>query len=311
MIRLALYVFYHKDGILEEYILYYLKGLKAVCSDVVLIANGGLTEEAQKQLDILSIRYLMRENRGIDFAAWKAGLEYIGWDKIRQYDELILCNCSCYGPVYPFSEAFDRMKERVCDFWGINRQPDMPQKLIGASGTLFPVTEHIQSYFYVFRRSVFLSDVFRSWWENLVEAGSYWEEIREHELKFSHYLENAGFIGDTLMDFHKYREASSSDNPWITNADVQLIEDRNPLVKRKLIFSTTDVAIRVLEHIHYHTEYPVELVLKDNPNRKDFSLVNLIRFHVMKHLCTENKRYAYEIKEKKALLWYYLLLQIK
>lgn len=311
MNRIALYVFYHKEGILEEYVSYYLKGLKAVCSDVVLIANGGLAEEAKRQLEAMSVRYIIRENKGIDFAAWKAGLSWVGWDKVRQCDELVLCNCSCYGPVYPLSEAFDRMKDSACDFWGLNRQPDLPGKLVGPAGARFPMTEHIQSYFYVFRRRVLLSDVFRAWWDNLVEAGSYWEEIREHELKFSGYLEKAGFVSDTLMDFQKYCALAPSGDAWSTCADVQLAEDGNPLVKRKAVFSSSDAAIRVLEHIHYHTEYPVDLLLKDAPNRKYFSLLNIIRFHVMKRLCSGRKRRFYEVKEKKALLLYYLHLQAK
>ena len=311
MTRLALYVFFHKEGILEEYVSYYLKGLKAVCADIVLIANGGLSEEAKRQLEALSVQYIVRENKGVDFAAWKAGLSYVGWDKVRQYDELVLCNCSCYGPVYPFSEAFDRMKDRACDFWGLNRQPDLPDKLVGPAEARFPMTEHIQSYFYVFRRRVLLSEAFRAWWDSLVEAKSYWEEIREHELKFSGYLEKAGFVGDTLMDFQKYRELAPFGDAWSSCADVQLAEDRNPLVKRKAVFSSSDVSIRILEYIHYNTEYPVDLLLKDAPNRKYFSLLNIIRFYVMKRLCSGRKRQCYEVKEKKALLLYYLYLQAK
>ena len=311
MTRLALYVFFHKEGILEEYVVYYLRGLKAVCADIVLIANGGLSEAAKRQLEALSVQYIVRENRGIDFAAWKAGLEHVGWDRLRQYDELVLCNCSCYGPVYPFSEAFDRMKDSKCDFWGLNRQPDLPDKLIGPTVARFPMTEHIQSYFYVFRRRVLLSEVFRAWWDSLVEAKSYWEEIREHELKFSGYLEKAGFVSDTLMDFQKYRELAPFGDAWSSCADVQLAEDKNPLVKRKAVFSSSDVSIRILEYIHYNTEYPVDLLLKDAPNRKYFSLLNIIRFYVMKRLCSGRKRRLYEVKEKKALFWYYLYLQSK
>ena len=311
MNRLALYVFYHKDGILEEYVSYYLKGLKTVCSNVVLIANGGLAEEAKRQLEALSVRYLVRENRGIDFAAWKAGLAFVGWDKVRQYDELVLCNCSCYGPVYPFSEAFERMKDRDCDFWGLNRQPSVPDKLVGPAEARFPMTEHIQSYFYVFRRRVLLSDVFRAWWDNLVEAKSYWEEIREHELKFSGYLEKAGFAGDTLMDFQKYRTLAPSGDAWSACADVQLAEDRNPLVKRKVVLSNSEIAIRILEYIHYYTEYPVTCVLKDDPIHKSFSLMNIIRYCVMRCLCSEKKKFSYDLKAKKALLLYYLHFQSK
>ncbi len=223
----------------------------------------------------------------------------------------MLCNCSCYGPVYPFSEAFDRMKERSCDFWGINRQPDLPDKLVGPAGARFPMTEHIQSYFYVFRDRVLHSEAFRSWWDNLVEAGSYWEEIREHELKFSGWLEKAGFVGDTLMDFQKYRALAPSGDAWSVCADVQLAEDRNPLVKRKAVFSSSDVAIRVLEHLRCHTDYPVEILLTDEPNRNYCSLTGIIRYHVLKRLCSGRKRRLYEVKEKKALFWYYLYLQSK
>lgn len=311
MDRLALYVFYEPHGILRPYVRYYLKELLQIAKNVLLIANGELTNESKKALDALGVRWMQRENRGLDFCAWKAGLAYVGWDKVRQYDELVLCNCSCYGPAYPFSETFDRMEDRDCDFWGINRQPDQPNKLIGPDGDRFPMTEHIQSYFYVFRKRALQLEAFRLWWDNLVEAGSYWEEIQEHELKFSGYLEQAGLVGDTLMDFQKYRALAPSGDAWSTCADVQLAEDRNPLVKRKVVFSSTDVAIRVLEHLHYYTDYPVDLILKDKPNRKYVSLLNIIKYHVMKCLCLGRKRRLYEVKEKKFFFWYYLYLQLK
>ncbi|WP_294488359.1 rhamnan synthesis F family protein [uncultured Mailhella sp.] len=311
MNRLALYVFWEQHGNVHDHVVYYLRGLFEVAQDVAVIVNGALSEEGRKCLKGIGVDFFVRENRGIDFAAWKAGLAYVGWDKVRQYDELVLCNCSCYGPAYPFSEVFDRMEDRDCDFWGINRQPDLPNKLIGPDGNRFPMTEHIQSYFYVFRKRILQSEAFRLWWDNLVEARSYWEEIREHELKFSGYLEQAGFVGDTLMDFQKYRALAPSGDAWSACADVQLAEDRNPLVKRKAVFSSTDVAIRVLEHLHYHTDYPVEIILKDKPNRKYISLLNIIKYHVMKYLCSERKRCLYEVKEKKSLFWYYLYLQLK
>ena len=307
--RLAIYVFYHKDHTLEEYVLYYLKQLRTVASDVLLIANGGLTEGAQKQLDALSIHYLIRENKGIDFAAWKAGLEHVGWDSVRRYDELILCNCSCYGPVYPFAEAFDRMSGSRCDFWGLNRQPDVPQKILGNGIVSFPMTEHMQSYFYVFRHAVLTSDVFSSWWQRLTAAESYWEEIRDHELTFSKYLENAGFVSDTLMDFSKYASLAPQGDAWAVCADIQLKEDRNPLVKRKLIFADTEVSLNVLEHIHYYTTYPMEYILHDYVNRRHFSLVSVIKYHIMKRITSGKRRKHYEIKEKKELFWYYLFLQ--
>lgn len=102
MNRLALYVFWEKDGIVRDYVTYYLNALKEVAQDIIVIVNGKLSAEGRKKLEELGADILVRENEGLDFAAWKAALEDIGWDKLSLYDELILCNSSCYGPVYPF-----------------------------------------------------------------------------------------------------------------------------------------------------------------------------------------------------------------
>ena len=309
MNRIALYVFFHKEGIVEDYVLYYLKNLKTICSRIVLIANGKLADNAKKQLDKLSINYLIRENKGIDFAAWKYALESIGWNNVYQYDELILCNCSCYGPIYPFQEAFDNMEKRTCDFWGINRQPDMSQTPIQHGNISISITEHIQSYFYVFRHNVIISKQFYTWWKNLIPAKSYWEEIKEHEIKFSKYLEDSGFKSDTLMNFYKYKTLSTNGDYWYHNTDIQLIEDRNPLLKRKSIYPNTDMSIKILEYIYYNTKYPIKCIVNNLKHQKNFSLFTLFRFYILKFI--SHKKELYKIKEKKYLLLYYLYLQSK
>ena len=92
MKRLALYVFWEKDGIVRDYVTYYLNGLKEVAQDIVVIVNGKLTANGRQKLEAQGIDILVRENYGLDFAAWKAAFEYLGWDKVHSYDELILCN---------------------------------------------------------------------------------------------------------------------------------------------------------------------------------------------------------------------------
>lgn len=90
MNRLALYVFWEKDGIVRDYVTYYLNALKEVAQDIIVIVNGKLSAEGRKKLEELGADILVRENEGLDFAAWKAALEDIGWDKLSLYDELIL-----------------------------------------------------------------------------------------------------------------------------------------------------------------------------------------------------------------------------
>ena len=310
MNRLALYVFWERNGDVHDHVAYYLRGLFEVARDVVVIVNGTLSGEGKKRLEALGVDFFVRENRGIDFAAWQAALARTGWETLSRYDELVLCNSSCYGPMYPFSEMFRAMEGRACDFWGINRQPEVPEKILGDAGAPFSMKEHIQSYFYVFRQKVIRSEAFRNWWRNLVPAESYWEEVRDHEMAFSGYLEAHGFRSDTFLNADKYRKLAPLGDAWNICADVQLAEDRNPLVKRKALFAPTEASLRTWEHIRYHTAYPVEYLLADYPKKKECSLLRIIRYHVMKRLSSGEKM-KYAVKERKALFLYTLYLAME
>lgn len=173
-----------KNGIVHDYVTYYLKGLQDVARDITVIVNGTLSVKGRKALEALGVDILVRKNEGLDFAAWQAALLALGWDTLESYDELILCNCSCYGPVYPFSEAFQTMGMRDCDFWGMTRHPQVNTRLIPGDPNS-RIEEHIQSYFMVFRKTLLASSRFRRWWETLVPAKSYQEEVGYHETKFS------------------------------------------------------------------------------------------------------------------------------
>ena len=259
MSRFALYVFYHKDGILEEYVSYYLKHLKAVCSDVVLIANGGLAEETEKQLDKLSVRCLVRENKGVDFAAWKAGLEHVGWEQVRQHDELILCNCSCYGPVYPFEEMFSAMATRSCDFWGAYRHPECEGRF----------SAHLQSYFLVLRNSLTRSEAFKAYWDELTPAAN-WEEAVVQETRFTRYFEEKGFVSLSYVAQDAFLPYIG--DPSVLLPHVLLKEYRFPFLKRKAFteayemffsFGRADQGERSMDVLRTETSFPVDVIYED------------------------------------------------
>ena len=57
--------------------------------------------------------------------AYKEGLERIDYNSQDLYDEVLLVNQTCYGPVFPFSELFGEMEKRDCDFWGVSAHAEM------------------------------------------------------------------------------------------------------------------------------------------------------------------------------------------
>ena len=44
----------------------------------------------------------------------------IGWNKLNQYDELILANDSCFAPMFPLKDIFKKADKSNCDFWHLN-----------------------------------------------------------------------------------------------------------------------------------------------------------------------------------------------
>ena len=269
MNRQVLYVFWEKDGIVRDYVTYYLKGLKESGCRILVIVNGKLSPEGRTKLQSVADDIFVRENKGIDFAAWQAGIKYLGWEKIRAADELILTNCSCYGPIFPFSEMFAAMDKRKCDFWGVVRHPELGNQLVNGDEKS-RILEHIQSFFLVFRPQVLRSVEFRSWWDNLKIASGYTEEIAYHETKFTAYLEDAGFVGDTYIDFAKYKKLLF-DNATIYAIDL-LLQDRCPLLKRKALCcfyvnvldkSLGEQGRQALDYIAEHSDYDVNLIYDD------------------------------------------------
>lgn len=268
MKRLGIYFYFDKNGWVGRYAPFYLSKLKEFCEELCVVVNAPLTPEGRDLLSPVCDTLLVRDNVGFDSWAYKYAIEHYGYEKLKEYDEVILNNFTCYGPIYPLNEMFEEMESRNCDFWGINRHPDMGHGITSDPETY--ICEHIQSYFIAFKKNVVCDNSFREYWEKLPPVTNYVQAIARHELRCSAFFEKRGFRSSTYMDFEKY--GSFRDNASLLMADVQHIEQRNPLVKRKLFYLENDqwinhglghIARDVLEHIDKKTDYDVDLIWED------------------------------------------------
>ena len=107
--RIAIYVIYDKDGILDNYRVYYLKELRKVTDTIVAIVSGTLTPESRDQLETLVDDICVRENTGLLAGSWIDGIKHIGWNELDNYDELLMLNDSFFGPFFSLSQMFDTM----------------------------------------------------------------------------------------------------------------------------------------------------------------------------------------------------------
>ena len=268
---LAIYVQYDPSGVVKDYVKYCLRGLQAIVDEILVVVNGAITPSGRRAIENMGIKVLVRDNIGFDSHAWLAGIEYYGYGRLAKYDNLLLVNNSFYGPIYPFAEMWNEMSRRDCDFWGINRHCATGRQLIEYDASAV-VCEHIQSYWIVFKNSVLKSKDFKQYWQTLPAHNNFMEAVAYGECRLTPYFESHGFKSDTYMDFAKYTKLINED-PIIV-ADIQVMNDRLPIIKRKFLCSSyydelnrryrnNDGAKKLLQFLERTRLYDIKLIWDD------------------------------------------------
>ena len=84
--RLGIYVYWDAEGILKGFAREFLIQLCKICQDVLVVVNGDLEEESCEFIVSIGCKYIRRSNKGYDFGAYQAGLQYVGWNQLQSYD---------------------------------------------------------------------------------------------------------------------------------------------------------------------------------------------------------------------------------
>ena len=292
--RCAIVVIWDRGGELQPYMQYYLKALSSNCSKLVVVFNGLCKNSAKEQVLKLNAECLIRPNEGYDFFAYKFGLEFIGFDQLKKFDQLILCNSSCYGPLVPFNDIFFEMNKFNCDFWGITQW-------VGPS-----CPTHIQSYFYAFNKRLIKSDVFHSYWNNLTKVNNRLEAIVCLESRLTSYFQTRGFAWRCYIPKELYHP-QFPDCTMNREIVFNVLEKGLPFLKRKLVSSMdTHERAKLNKHLQ-KIAYPVYLINEDIAHTS-FSQ-NLLKRDRLKAIL--RRKYTYIIFHRVAQNIIYLYVRIR
>lgn len=267
MKRVAIYFFYDKDGIVDGYVDYFLEDLKKNLDRLIVVCNGKLTSEGRKKFSKYTSEIIVRENKGFDVWAYKEGIEYIGWDNLKNYDELIMLNMTIMGPIYPFKEMFDEMDSRKdLDFWGITKFHKFPVDPWGLIQYGY-IPEHIQSHFIAVRKPMLKSYEFKQHWEKMRMINTYFESVSYHESIFTKKFNDKGFKSDTYVNSNDLKDFT--DHPIIDYPKKIIKEDKCPIFKRRSFFNSYDdfltrsmgrSSLELFKYIEKNTNYDVNLI---------------------------------------------------
>lgn len=219
--HVAIFSSFSADGKIADYVLYYLRGLKKVCDSIIFIADNPIVPGEIEKIKGLVAFAQFKRHREYDFGSYKRGYKVaIELGLVDSAHEMVLCNDSCYGPVFPFAEMFGEMKSRGVDFWGVtaNRQ----------------FGYHLQSYFMVFTSTVFKSKCFADFLSAVKEQGCWLDVIYNYETKFTKALMDVGFTADSYIALSPNGEGK----PWWRLSNAMLMPNylmfrRCPIIKRK------------------------------------------------------------------------------
>lgn len=264
--RVAIYFFYDKDGIIDDYIPFLLRDLVNNVEKLIFVSNGSLTDESKQKILEFNPKILERENIGLDVWAYKEALLSVGWTKLAEYDEVVLLNYTLMGPLHPFKEAFDEMAGRDVHFWGLTRHYGLPFDPWKTCKYGY-VPMHIQSSFIVFRSGFIQSKALQHYWETVPMITTYAESIGWHEVIFTEDFTRMGFKSDVyvntddLKDYHEY--------PMMLYPR-ELVENRGcPVFKRKVFYniyneyidvSTGQAARDLYRYIEQKTDYDLNMI---------------------------------------------------
>lgn len=258
--RLGIYCFYDKYGHAASFIKTFLDDLMDNLDDLVVVVNGQLSDQARQLFSEYTKTIIVRENKGLDVAAYKQAILTLGWEKLESYDEVICLNDTVMGPVYPFREMFACMDRKDVDFWGITAYA-------GETVDKEQIPTHLQAYWHAYRRSLVSSPAFHEYWETMPLWKDYAEVTRKHEMTFTKHFTDLGFTWASYIDWRKNQGYSSYPLLYMPMQIVR--DDRCPIFKRRSFFvdysayfdqTAGQPALDLYEYLRDHTDYDVDMI---------------------------------------------------
>ncbi len=249
--RATVFAHYDKNNTIQDYVIYYLKELKKVSEIIIFVSDTCLSENEINKISSIANIAIAKPHGEYDFGSYKIGFKYLEDNNIIDIiDELIFVNNSCFGPVIDIETLWENMKNKPCDFWGNS---------FNLSGDLL----HVQSYFLVFKKHVFTSEVFNNFIHNITKQNSKDDIIKKYEIGLSQLLIKKNFLPKAYL---------------IDKCNIAGIlifwNKMSPFIKislaKKTYFYLYKIALKILWH-KYKLKYPQNLIydyLKQNKTSK-------------------------------------------
>ncbi|MDO4487854.1 MAG: rhamnan synthesis F family protein [Eubacteriales bacterium] len=270
MKRLGIFVFYDRDRIVDDYVVYLLEKMQDCWNDLVIVSNGFLPEQEAGKLLKFTNHLIMRANTGLDGGAMQDFFLHQDVVTLDDYDEIFWFNDTCYGPFYPMKDVFEKMEamENI-DYWGLIDQFDTEVM----EGINPGPEEWFQTFFVAVRHRMFMDEHFMEFWRNLQVDSTYESVVGNYEIPFVKYFEKFGYRHTVYCNYRKWIKEHENGMNYTVFYPYELLTQYDfPLLKRKCFTHTLEMhlskndgnhILMCLDYIKDFTDYPVEYIYKN------------------------------------------------
>lgn len=254
--RICLFAGFDARAKVADYAIYYIKALSRI-SDVYYWGEFTADDSERAKLEPYCKGVYFQEHNKYDFGSWQELVKAIGREQIETYDEVILANDSCYGPLFDLGDLFEEMDRREVDFWGLSM------------AHLQHI--HLQSYFMVLKKPVIKSDVFYDFLASVKPEKNHRMICAQYEQRFTYILNKAGFKFDALIPY-----VDRAHHPYY-NVEAAICDYNFPLIKIKFFSGEIRDQIPVKDWrqmISHYSDFPVSMIEADL-ERRGYDLVEV------------------------------------
>lgn len=287
--RIAFYSFSDNDGMLDDYILYQVSDLRKNIDHILFISYGKLTQESRKKIDPYVDEIFVCEKEKFDIEAYRKGIEIVGWDKLAEYDELVMINDACFGPVYPFKEAFDWSASQDLDFWGLTTHGEMPVNAYTAHNYEY-IPEYIQTSFLVIRNNLLKSREYKDFWKQLPRIMSHKHAVDCYESVFTKVFKDKGYISQVYCNTDDLKKVSY--DPVMFLPTEMIKKRRCPVFDRKVFLGYHPYGERDYCTFGEHVSEFIQFIEEETGYDMNMVWDNLLRtchMEQLKHYCNFNR----------------------
>ncbi len=263
--RVLIYFFYDGQGIVDDYVIHSLKGFRPYIKNIIFVCNGKLTDSGKEKVTPHIDQLIVRENEGFDGWAYKAGIDSLGWEKLGEYDEMIMANHTIMGPIDTLEEMFRSMDARDIDFWGISKNKEIEYDFTGWSKYHY-IPEHVQSHFIAVRKKMIQSKAYHEYWDKFPQILNYSMAVGCHEAIFTKHFADLGFTWDTLCDISDIEDMCDY---HLLNMPVAMLKKGCPFFKRRSFFHEYGIfleqsigtsSMELMNYLEKETHYDTNMI---------------------------------------------------